>query len=226
MSNHAPLTIAEAEDCIQKGLERLRDVPLSEPIAQALSFVAPKGYRLVVQLEEDGRKKRSTASVSNWNHDTGEIVMFFEPIAESHVTEAPQPRALSPETPNAQAPILRIPVVDEPSGQQVRECCMALAEAEKMGRQFYALKWFRDTYLVERGYAWTASVQERQRILNRAIQDGFIDTQTIPNPKNPAFPTNTLLLNREKAKEFVSSRFRPTGIKGEALSATGLCDRG
>lgn len=237
--NH-PTTIAEAEECIQRGLERLRDLPLNDTISEALSFVAPKGYRLVVQLEEDGRKKRSTASISNWNHENGEIVMFFEPIAapsestehkpervtstlsfESRIRGLHEVRAAAEKAigGNDADPVARL-------DNQVRDCCIAMSEAEKMGKQFYALKWFRDEFLPERGYSWTASLQDRQRVLNRAIQDGLIDTQAIPNPRNAAFPTTTLLLNREKAKHIVGSRFRPIAIKGEPLSTTILRDRG
>ena len=235
-----PTTIAEAEDCIQRGLERLRDLPLNDTVSEALSFVAPRGYRLVVQLEEDGRKKRSTASISNWNHDSGEIVMFFEPLPVS--LDAQEQRAKETTPPSSFE--ARIRAIQESRGaaekaggennrggainleSEVRDCCIAMSEAEKLGKQFYGLKWFRDEFLPERGYSWTAALQDRQRVLNRAIQDGLIDTQAIPNPRNPAFPTTTLLLNREKAKGIVGSRFRPIVARGEPLSETIIRDRG
>ncbi len=241
-ANVPPSTIAEAEALIQAGLERLRDAPLNDTITSALAFLAPKGYRVVAQMEEEGRKKRSTASISNWNHATGEIVLFFEPVtAEPAATPAKAPLAApsslahtfandgaspanaamasagagthngvavstAPATPAipavAPAPMAKVSAQDE-----VRECCEALAEAERLNRPFYAIKWFRDIFLPERHLSWIASIQDRQRVLNRSIQGGYIETRSIPNPNNAAFPTTTLLLNREKAATLTDSRF-------------------
>ena len=237
LANTAPSTIAEAEALIQAGLERLRDAPLNDVITSALAFLAPKGYRVVAQMEEEGRKKRSTASISNWNHATGEIVLFFEPVnADAAATPAKAPASASspvhaagdassavstsvhtmgataggqanaaPALPAAHAappsPMVKISAQDE-----VRECCEALAEAEKLGRPFYAIKWFRDIFLPERELSWAASIQDRQRVLNRTIQGGYIETRSIPNPNNAAFPTTTLQLNREKAATLSGAR--------------------
>ncbi len=229
-------TIQEAETAIGVGLETLRNLPFNDTVSDALKFLLPPpGFRLAVQLEEDGRKKRNTASVTNWNHLSGEIVIFFEQISSAvpqvpaGLSDLPHTSAtanLKPAMPVLQPAPVAIVLSAGTADQDLRECCQALAEAEKMGRQFYAIKWFRDSYLPERGYDWTASVQDRQRVLNRAIQEGYIETQTIPNPKNPAFPTTTLLLNREKAKDMVGSRFRPITLRGEPLSETIIRDRG
>ena len=231
----SPSTVAEAESLIQQGLERLRDAPLNEAITSALAFIAPKGFRVVVQLEEDGRKKRSTASISNWNHETGEIVMYFEPL-ESTSSEQTSLQGLSvpsKESGPSQALPLQPAKVDTAVFQsgsatdaEVRQCCEALSDAEKQGRQFYAIKWFRDTFLADRDLGWTSTLQDRQRVLNRAIQDGFIETRSIPNPRNPAFPTTTLQLNREKSLSLLGSRFRPIVSRGEPASEIIMRERG
>ena len=72
-----PLTISDLEQIIAGALEGLRPAPLSESITAAFPYLLPQGLRLRVQLEEDGRKKRSTASALNWNPETGEIVIYF-----------------------------------------------------------------------------------------------------------------------------------------------------
>jgi hypothetical protein len=74
-------TISEVEATVQAGLEALRNVPLSPEITLALKFLLPEGLSPVVQFEEDGRKKRSSAAASNWNPRTGEIRIYFDPIS-------------------------------------------------------------------------------------------------------------------------------------------------
>src|ERR1035437_301418 len=73
-----PTTINDLEQIIASALEGLRPAPLSENITAAFPYLLPNGLRVRVQLEEDGRKKRSTAAASNWNPETGEIVIYFE----------------------------------------------------------------------------------------------------------------------------------------------------
>ena len=65
-------TINDVENAIQAGLEALRNAPLSKTITAALSFLAPEGFTPVIQLEEDGRKKRNTAAASNWSPEKNE----------------------------------------------------------------------------------------------------------------------------------------------------------
>jgi hypothetical protein len=86
-SNPEP-TISDIEQIVQNGLEALRNAPLNDQITAALKFLTPPGYRPIAQLEEDGRKKRRSAAASNWNPETGEIVIYFE-RAESGSPPAP-----------------------------------------------------------------------------------------------------------------------------------------
>src|ERR1700722_9188992 len=77
-ASQSPITISDLEQIIANALEGLRPAPLSENITAAFPYLLPNGLRVRVQLEEDGRKKRSTAAASNWNPETGEIVIYFE----------------------------------------------------------------------------------------------------------------------------------------------------
>lgn len=232
-------TISEVEATVQAGLEALRNAPLSPEITLALKFLLPDGLSPVVQLEEDGRKKRSSASASNWNPKTGEIRIYFDPISAAG---EPKPTAATIPTEvgtvqNASAnPIpSQIPpsrsvatgnAPDSVSPQEIIECCQALAAAEKSNRQFIALKWFRDDFLVTIDMPWAKSVQRRQRVLSQAIDMGRIDAKKIPNPRAPQFPTTTISLNRSIPTPGVPPRFQPVAIRGEAASTTLVRDRG
>jgi hypothetical protein len=253
-------TISDIEQTVQRGLEELRGAPLNDKITAALKFLTPPGYRPVAQLEEDGRKKRSTAAASNWNPETGEIVIYFEPLEVTYTTareSIPQLRpADSPskfsglieevEKGKRYDPLLMTPAernlssertvrkilgeAVEPlvTAEQIQQLCSALAEAEKVGRAFIALKRFRDDELTTRGYSWAGSLAHRQAVLAKAIDTGAVVTSQIPNPKAPQHPTTTVKLNRESVYAVsVTPRFQPIRAKdGASASEILLRDRG
>ena len=104
---------------------------------------------------------------------------------------------------------------------RVKELCAALAEAERGGHAFIALKWFRDNELTTHGYAWAESVARRQAVLAKAFEVGAIQTTPIPNPKSPQHPTTTVKLNREsKYAQAVAPRFQPIKLRGEGPTAS------
>lgn len=248
-------TISDAEQTVQNGLEALRNAPLNDEITAALKFLTPSGYRPIAQLEEDRRKKRSTAAASNWSPETGEIVIYFEPLAQApsqlvDLNPRSQPPAVNPSTrfaglqQEAEAgtrydPVLMTtaerkisterrvraflgeavePLVSE---EQIQQLCAALAEAEKAGRAFIALKRFRDEELTLHGYSWTASLAHRQAVLAKAIDLGAVATAQIPNPKASQHPTTTVKLNRESEyAKSVAPRFQPIKLRGDGLSAS------
>ena len=110
---------------------------------------------------------------------------------------------------------------------EVQQCCSALADAERTGNQFIALKRFRDLILPGFAFSWANNADERQRVLSKSIEAGAIVAKKIPNPKNPTFPTTSLSLNRVSSHLVQPvSRFRPVPIKGEPGSVTLLQDRG
>jgi hypothetical protein len=261
-------TISDIEKTVQDGLEALRDAPLNDQITAALKFLTPPGYRPIAQLEEDGRKKRSTAAASNWNPATCEIVIYFEPIPLSRSINSSDGEDVSfgssstqsgmQVTPDVQLPhsiprpnrdlsvtgshvVKRSVSIGKPSESQdpplartevssleLQQCCEVLAESEKAGKSFIALKWFRDTALVASGHQWAESLSYRQAVVTKAIEAGALITSTIPNPKAPQYPTTTVKLNRESEyAKTVTRRFQPIRPRGgESASEIILRDRG
>lgn len=232
-----PATINDIEQIIASALEALRPAPLSQNITSAFPYLLPSGMRLRVQLEEDGRKKRSTAAASNWNPETGEIVLYYEraePSSNLNPVVAPQ----SGQTSSGFVPFERaqrlsnedLQSADAPeiAPLQIQQCCEALAEAEKAGKAFIALKWFRDIALMDRGLPWADSLAHRQAVIAKAIEVGAIITSPIPNPKAPQHPTTTVKLNRESEyARTVTRRFQPIRPRGgESASEIILRDRG
>jgi hypothetical protein len=216
-------TINDVENIIQEGLEALRNAPLSDKITAALNFLAPEGFTPVIQLEEDGRKKRNTAAASNWSPENGEILIYFEPKAGTSVSVARLDDSRLPKSP---VPSLIAAEQVDVSPDEVKQCCEALAEAEKAGKLFVALTWFRDKDLPRHHLPWTASAVARQKVLARAIESGAILLKKIPNPKSD-FPTTTVSLNRSgEMQQVVTPRFRPVPVRGESISATIMRERG
>jgi hypothetical protein len=232
-------TISDIEQAVANGLEALRDAPLNEQITAALKFLTPPGYRPIAQLEEDGRKKRSNAAASNWNPETGEIVIYFERLngqdeasyvptyTKKQIEAMPLPKMrglIESDGPDYAASC----EYTYASESQIQQCCEALAEAEKAGKAFIALKWFRDVHLVACGHPWAAMPGLRQAVMARAIEDGAVLTSQIPNPKSPQHPTTTIKLNRESSyAQGVAPRYQPIRAKGGAsASEIVLRDRG
>lgn len=218
-------TIEDAESQVQSALESVRNLPLSAEITDALKYILRDGYRPVIQLEENGRAKRSTAAATNWTPETGEIHIHFEkrsadldrtqvksaPVAVSSIVAAPpQPSR----------------IVEPVSATEIAQCCQALDSAEKLGRHFIALKWFRDDFLTAQDFSWTTSDQRRQQVLAHAIDGGRIQSKKIPNPRSPQFPTTTITLNRSISTPAIAPRFQPIPVRGESVSSSLLRDRG
>lgn len=114
-------------------------------------------------------------------------------------------------------------------GERVEELIRALAQAEQApGHSFVSLKWFRDQFLTQQSLSWVADPANRHNTLREAIDRGWILLDRLANPKNPAFPTTALRLNR--AKPEVQSAlgqtgklgwdFKPIVLKGEPMSET------
>jgi hypothetical protein len=254
-------TISDIEQTVQHGLEALRNAPLSDQITAALKFLIPSGYRPIAQLEEDGRKKRSTAAASNWNPETGEIVIYFErqttesnlSVVENQPTipasieddlSTKQQDSFAKKECERKAGLIKSSLQITPAklrsithnailttikesnwdlDSEIQQLCIALAEAEKAGKAFISLKWFRDNELTTHGYTWAESLAYRQAVVAKAFDVGAIMTTQIPNPKAPKHPTTTVKLNREsKYAQAVAPRFQPIQLRGEGPSASEL----
>jgi hypothetical protein len=219
------LTIPEAEEIIEEALEELAFS--SDPgLARALRFLAPAGYQVIVELcGENGRSKRRHASANSWTPEEDEVRIYFERVDDEEAHDerpVPQHRARTArpiaafeegnvDTGNGALP----PDIDE----RIQDLCATLAEAERGGHAFIALKWFRDSFLPRKTFTWNQNPESRQMILAEAILRGVVMTSKIPNPKTPAYPTTTIRLNRAEAGiPEEAQRFRPVAVQGESMA--------
>jgi len=248
-------SIVEVEESVQGALEALPSIlrskpltPLTEQLVDAVKILAPAGYHPVVELQENGRRKRRTASADNWSPDTGEILISFSkddsahplprdfednaaPAQRANRASSSSGRAVSASRENAPdrsriSSGSLVPSANSVESQE-RELCRALEEVERQGRAFIALKWFRDDVLPATGFSWVSDPDQRQTVLTSAIAKGLIGTSRIPNPRS-AFPTTAIRLNRSPvaSQGEGQQRYSPVRIHGEPLSSTILRDRG
>jgi len=214
------LSIPDAEEIIE---EAINDLAFSSDpgLSRALPFLAPPGYQAIVELcSDNGRSKRRNASADTWSPEEDEVRIYFERVDEGE--PAPRPSR------GSRAPVENS-YDDEDDGQEsvipadldarVKELCAALAEAERGGHAFIALKWFRDSFLPRKAFRWNQHPDSRQAVLAEAIQRGVVLTSKIANPKTPAYPTTTIRLNRAEAGiPEEAQRFHPVAVHGDSIA--------
>ena len=213
------LSIPAAEEIIEDALNELAYSP-DPGMARALRFLSPPGYQAIVELcSENGRSKRRNASAESWSPEEDEVRIYFERIddGESVPQLTRSPRAVvnhaSDEYDDDQEAVLPADM-----DARVKELCAALAEAERGGHAFIALKWFRDSFLPRKAFRWNQHPETRQMVLAEAIQRGVVMTSKIANPKTPAYPTTTIRLNRAEAgMPDEAQRFHPVAVTGESI---------
>jgi hypothetical protein len=223
------LTIPEAEEIIEEALNELAFS--SDPgMARALRFLAPPGYQAIVELcSESGRSKRRNASAENWSPEEDEVRIYFERVGEGEsaprASRSPQRSAVDHhafEDEDSQQSVIPADL-----DARVKELCAALAEAERGGHAFIALKWFRDSFLPRKAFRWNQHPESRQAVLAEAIQRGVVLTSKIANPKTPAYPTTTIRLNRAEAGiPEEAQRFHPVAIHGDSIAVAIEEERG
>jgi len=227
------LTIPEAEEIIEEALEELA-FSTDPGLSRALRFLAPPGYQVIVELCcENGRSKRRNAMAATWTPEEDEVRIYFERVDGDAEEEEERPDLRSNSHPRARAARPAIAGfedgnVDDANGalpadidDRIKELCATLAEAERGGHAFIALKWFRDSFLPRKSFHWNQNPESRQMILAEAILRGVVLTSKIPNPKTPAYPTTTIRLNRAEAGvPEEAQRFRPVSVQGDSLSET------
>ena len=211
------LSIPAAEEMIEEALNELAFT--QDPgLVRALRFLAPPGYQAIVELcSENGRSKRRDASADAWSPEYDEVRIYFERIEGDE--PAPRPGRAAHGTPAAGDEDQAEPALPADMDARVKELCTALAEAERGGHAFIALKWFRDSFLPRKTYRWNQHPETRQSVLAEAIQRGVVLTSKIANPKTPAYPTTTIRLNRAEAgMPEETQRFHPVAVHGESIA--------
>jgi hypothetical protein len=227
-TDSANLSIPAAEEIIEEALNELA-YSQDPGLVRALQFLAPVGYQAIVELcSENGRSKRRNASADSWSPEDDEVRIYFERIDDGEPsgrsTRSQRSSALhaDEEEDDAQEAVLPADM-----DARVKELCAALAEAERGGHAFIALKWFRDSFLPRKAFRWNQHPETRQMVLAEAIQRGVVMTSKIANPKTPAYPTTTIRLNRiEAGIPEEAQRFHPVEVQGEPLSETLHEERG
>lgn len=212
------LSVPEAEEIIEEALSELA-FSQDPGLARALRFLAPPGYQAIVELcSENGRSKRRNSPADSWSPEEDEVRIYFERLDDNPAPRPSRSSRVSIEQDfenNGDDPIA--PPLDLDA--RVKELCAALAEAERGGHAFIALKWFRDSFLPRKAFRWNQHPESRQAVLAEAIQRGVVLTSKIANPKTPAYPTTTIRLNRAEAGvPEEAQRFHPVIVQGEPLS--------
>ena len=216
------LSIPDAEEIIEEALNEL-SFSQDPGLVRALRFLAPAGYQAIVELcSENGRSKRRNANADTWSPEEDEVRIYFERIDDSDAA----PRSVRASSRSALEHHLDVEddsqetLIPADLDARVKELCSALAEAERGGHAFIALKWFRDSFLPRKAYRWNQNPESRQSVLAEAIQRGVVLTSKIANPKTPAYPTTTIRLNRAEAGiPEEAQRFHPVAIQGDSLTA-------
>jgi len=226
---NADLSIPAAEEIIEEALNELA-YSQDPGLVRALRFLAPPGYQAIVELcSENGRSKRRSASADSWSPEDDEVRIYFERLdSEDPVPRLTRvPRAVANNHSSEEYDEDQVEVIPADMDSRVRELCAALAEAERGGHAFIALKWFRDSFLPRKTYRWNQNPETRQLVLAEAIQRGSVLTSKIANPKTPAYPTTTIRLNRAEAGiPEEAQRFHPIEVHGEPVAVAIDEDRG
>jgi len=214
------LSIPDAEEMIEEALNEMA-FSTDPGLTRVLHFLAPAGYEAIVELcGENGRSKRRNAMANTWTPEEDEVRIYFERIdgedaapRPARVSHAPAEYGLDEDEDGQEA------VIPADIDARVKELCAALAEAERGGHAFIALKWFRDSFLPRKAYRWNQHPESRQAVLAEAIQRGVVVTSKIANPKTPAYPTTTIRLNRAEAgMPEEAQRFHPVTAHGDSIA--------
>jgi hypothetical protein len=152
-----------------------------------------------------------------WSPEEDEVRIYFERIDGAEAV----PRSVRAAVEQAfdEGDDSQEAVIPADLDARVKELCAALAEAERGGHAFIALKWFRDSFLPRKAFRWNQHPDSRQTVLAEAIQRGVVITSKIANPKTPAYPTTTIRLNRAEAGlPDEAQRFRPVAAHGDSIA--------
>ena len=213
------LSVPDAEEIIEEALSELA-FSQDPGMMRALRFLAPSGYQAIVELcGENGRSKRRNASADTWSPEEDEVRIYFERMDDSGPAIRPSRGSRGPVEQDFDGDDGEDTAIPADLDARVKELCAALAEAERGGHAFIALKWFRDSFLPRKAFRWNQHPESRQAVLAEAIQRGVVLTSKIANPKTPAYPTTTIRLNRAEAgMPEEAQRFHPVAVHGDTIA--------
>jgi hypothetical protein len=213
------LSVPDAEEIIEEALSELA-FSQDPGMMRALRFLAPPGYQAIVELcGENGRSKRRNASADTWSPEEDEVRIYFERMDDSGPATRPSRGSRAPVEQDFEDDDSEDAALPADLDARVKELCAALAEAERGGHAFIALKWFRDSFLPRKAFRWNQHPESRQAVLAEAIQRGVVLTSKIANPKTPAYPTTTIRLNRAEAgMPEEAQRFHPVTVHGDTIA--------
>ena len=145
------LSVPDAEEIIEEALSELA-FSQDPGLARALRFLAPPGYQAIVELcSENGRSKRRNAPADSWSPEDDEVRIYFERLDDNAAPARQSRGSRAPIEHNFEEDEEESAVVPADLDARVKELCAALAEAERGGHAFIALKWFRDSFLTAKG---------------------------------------------------------------------------
>jgi hypothetical protein len=213
------LSVPDAEEIIEEALGELA-FSQDPGLIRALRFLAPPGYQAIVELcSENGRSKRRNASADTWSPEEDEVRIYFERIDDTEPSSRQSRGSRASLEPHFHEDEEDEAAIPADLDARVKELCAALAEAERGGHAFIALKWFRDSFLPRKAFRWNQHPESRQAVLAEAIQRGVVLTSKIANPKTPAYPTTTIRLNRAEAgMPDEVQRFHPVAVHGDSIA--------
>ncbi len=156
------LSVPDAEEIIEEALSELA-FSQDPGLARALRFLAPPGYQAIVELcSENGRSKRRNASADSWSPEEDEVRIYFERLDDNSCPCPAEPRLTRPASSNTSKTMMKKPPhLPADLDARVKELCAALAEAERGGHAFIALKWFRDSFLPRKAFRWNQHPESR-----------------------------------------------------------------
>lgn len=242
-------TILEVQSEIEIALQHLPGLAaqLPDALKPLVRLAPPQGEHAQVSLRHarTERQVKRNAPADSWSPDSGLVSISYrpsqptgrcpcgglcynnDPYCSEECSRKPSTQPADTAHPDA---------LTEPTQAEdpARDLVLALARAERDPQLgFVSLKWFRDAYLPQQGYAWAAAQESRQKVLVDAINRKWILTGKVANPKNPQYPVTAIRVNRPLAEmrkildqeAGFGSAFAPITIPGERLSETVLRER-
>jgi hypothetical protein len=179
-------TISDVEAGIERALEEVRMLDqrgrLPQELKPLVHLAPPEGASVHVSL----RKRESSRPIRR----AAPADSFVQRLCGAWIVYE-MPTALDAQDPG-----------DKPdrseSGNPLEDFIAALDRAERDPHlSFVSLKWFRDTYLAKRGYAWARDPDLPRRLVQETTERGLIVTSKVDNPKTPEFPVTSIRLNRQ-----------------------------